>query len=336
MDRNKLLKMVVILACIVVIMSSISRLFGKNSMTLIDYAKLHPTPLPEQSMETDFSDSASPSEDDASESPDSTEPASSEHQEGPDKESSLPPDSTEPPEEEGLTGEILNGSSMLEQRVLLAGGFYYEPLSDKLKRYITGISYPDPGDGAVSSDGSTAPSDGGTAPSDAVIGLDELRYVHILYVDYDGNSRPGELICNEYIAQDLTEIFYELYNSEYRLESVLLIDEYGGDDTASMEANNTSCFNHRPITGGSGQSMHAYGLAIDINPLYNPYVAYKKDGSVEVLPASAQPYADRQQGFPYKIDENDLCYKLFTQHGFIWGGNWNNIKDYQHFQKAKP
>jgi len=81
-------------------------------------------------------------------------------------------------------------------------------------------------------------------------------------------------------------------------------------------------------------SKHAYGLAIDVNPYYNPYVTYGQDGEEIISPVSASAYADRRVGFPYKIDEDDLCYKLFIQHGFIWGGNWNSVKDYQHFQKS--
>ena len=129
------------------------------------------------------------------------------------------------------------------------------------------------------------------------------------------------------------EIFYELYRNEYQLEKVLLIDEYDGDDTASMEDNNTSCFNYRAVDGTDNLSRHAYGLAIDVNPLYNPYITYNGDGSENVSPAAAARYSDRSSSFPYKIDENDLCYKLFIQHGFTWGGNWNSSKDYQHFQK---
>ena len=89
------------------------------------------------------------------------------------------------------------------------------------------------------------------------------------------------------------------------------------------------------MAGSSSISKHAYGLAIDINPLYNPYVKYEKDGTGTISPDTAASYADRSANFPYKIDENDLCYKLFIQHGFTWGGNWNNVKDYQHFQKAR-
>ena len=103
----------------------------------------------------------------------------------------------------------------------------------------------------------------------------------------------------------------------------------------SCEANNTSCFNYRQVVGSSSLSKHALGLAIDINPLYNPYITYNGDGSANVYPENAADYVDRSKEFPYKIDENDLCYKLFTEHGFTWGGHWNNVKDYQHFQKAK-
>ena len=113
-----------------------------------------------------------------------------------------------------------------------------------------------------------------------------------------------------------------------------MIDEYDGDDIASMEDNNTSCFNYQVAEGSSSLSKHAYGLAVDVNPLYNPYITYNEDGSQKVSPTAAVNYADRSASFPYKIDEDDLCYKLFIRHGFTWGGNWNNSKDYQHFQKT--
>ena len=219
-----------------------------------------------------------------------------------------------------LTGAVLNGSSQASQRVSLTEDFYYEPLSDNLRRYITGVSYP-----AVQSEDEAAA---------LAVDYDDLRYVHVLHYDFEGNPTEGELICNEYIAQDLVEIFHELYYSEYQIERMVLIDEYDGDDTASMEDNNTSCFNYRVVEGSESLSKHAYGLAIDINPFYNPYVTYDKDGSERVSPVAAQGYADRSVSFPYKIDEEDLCCRLFKEHGFIWGGNWNSLKDYQHFQKT--
>lgn len=199
-------------------------------------------------------------------------------------------------------------------RTIYKEDFYYESLTEAVKQRITGISYPE--------DGCTVP-------------YDDLRYVGLKYIDFDGQEQIGELICNKAIAQDMVEIFYELYQNDYRLERVRLIDEYGGDDTASMADNNTSCFNYRVVDGTTNLSKHAYGLAIDVNPYYNPYVVFGKnnDGSDYISPPGSEVYADRSQGFPYKIDENDLCYRLFTEHGFTWGGNWNSSKDYQHFQK---
>ena len=154
----------------------------------------------------------------------------------------------------------------------------------------------------------------------------------IRYIDFDGKAQNGELICNQKIAQDLVEIFSELYDRQYPLASVRLVDDFGGDDLASMEADNTSCFNFREVTSfGGGRhklSLHAYGLAVDLNPLYNPYVKKGK-----ILPQSAKPYANRKHANPYRIDHEDLAYQLFTAHGFTWGGDWKSLKDYQHFEK---
>ena len=213
-------------------------------------------------------------------------------------------------------------------------GFFYQPLSDAVTARITGISYP------VSE--SIAPALSLQAVNvipDAqtpAISYSDLRYMNILYYDFQGDVQVGELICNKDIAQDLVEIFYELYLNEYQIEKIRLIDEYGGDDTASMEDNNTSCFNYRVVDGTNSLSKHALGRAIDINPFYNPYVVFDKNGTGEtyISPGGSEIYADRSQNFPYKIDENDLCYKLFKEHGFTWGGNWNSSKDYQHFQKV--
>lgn len=202
-------------------------------------------------------------------------------------------------------------------RFTYAEGFFSEPITPAVEERIVGISYP--------ADGS------------AEVSLEELAYLNVLYNDFEGGVQTGELICNQYIALDLLEIFEELYCSGYQFEEISLIDKYDGDDTLSMEHNNTSCFNYRIVDGTDHLSKHAYGLAIDINPFYNPYVVYNKDGTGEtyISPKGSETYADRSIDFPYKIDENDLCYKLFIEHGFTWGGNWNSSKDYQHFQKVK-
>ena len=316
MDKSKLIKMFIALIAIIVLVASVRKLVMGDSMSLSEYAQLHATPdgqtpPPEEIDDADSQDASNESEESSFPESETADPATTDSP-SPDNDSDT---TTNGPQ---LTGAALNGLSQQEQRYTLEESFYYEPLSDNLRRYITGVSYP------VQTEDSQEPE----------IALDELRYIHILHYDFDGKAVEGELICNEAIAQDLIEIFYELYRNEYQLERVLLIDEYDGDDTASMEDNNTSCFNYRVVSGTSHLSKHALGLAIDVNPFYNPYVTYNKDGSKNVSPAAAEFYADRSASFPYKIDENDLCYKLFIQHGFTWGGNWNNSKDYQHFQKT--
>ena len=100
-----------------------------------------------------------------------------------------------------------------------------------------------------------------------------------------------------------------------------------------MEANNTSCFNYRYVDGTTKLSNHSYGTAIDINPLYNPYVKEYSDGTIKILPSAATAYADRSIIDDYMIDHNDYAYLVFTSYGFSWGGDWNSVKDYQHFEK---
>ena len=204
-------------------------------------------------------------------------------------------------------------SDDLSNRFVYKDGFYYEPITNEIFKRISGISYPV---------GCSVP-------------LDDLRYLSLLYNDFNGDTQTGEMICNKTIAEDLLEIFYELYQNGYQIESIKLIDEYNGDDTASMLANNTSCFNYRVVEGTTRLSNHAKGLAIDLNPFYNPYITYNKDGSINISPKGSEAFADRSSSFPYKIDENDLAYKLFKEHGFTWGGNWNSVKDYQHFERSK-
>ena len=226
------------------------------------------------------------------------------------------------------TNETVSDDIIGNNRVVYQEGFYYEELTEKVKNRINGISYP------ISSDDTSVINR--LAKDDTLaISYNDLRYLSILHYDFNGKVQTGELICNKGIADDLVEIFYELYVNEYQIERIQLVDNYMGDDTASMADNNTSCFNYRVVDGTTNLSKHALGCAIDINPFYNPYVVYNRNGSGEtyISPAGSEVYADRSKEFPYKIDENDLCYKLFIAHGFIWGGNWNSSKDYQHFQK---
>lgn len=160
----------------------------------------------------------------------------------------------------------------------------------------------------------------------------DLRYLQVMHYNKEGEVCRGELICHRTIANDLLAIFKELYEARYPIERMVLVDEYNADDEASMAANNTSAFNFRYISGTRRLSNHSRGLAVDINPLYNPYVRWR-NGKRIVSPKGAGKYADRSLDFPYKITRNDLCYKLFKKYGFTWGGDWKNSKDYQHFEK---
>ena len=152
----------------------------------------------------------------------------------------------------------------------------------------------------------------------------DIVTLQIPHYDKDGKAVTGTLECNKSIAKDLQEIFAELYKAKYRIESMRPASEYGGDDDKMMEANNTSCYNYRVMTGSKNKlSKHALGLAIDINPLYNPYVK----GNI-VKPEAGRKYAKNPQ-----IKKGDLIYRLFKKHGFKWGGEWRSLKDYQHFEK---
>lgn len=225
----------------------------------------------------------------------------------------ISPKTEEKPE---VTEEVKEDITPVLEQEDITEGFYIEPISDELKESMRGKSYASDID-------------------ESIVNFDMLRHVVIKYNDFEGNTKDGELVCNELIAQDLLEIFKELYENGYMLEEVSLIDKYDADDDASMEANNTSCFNYRLVDRSTKLSYHAYGLAIDVNPFYNPYVEYGKGegGSDYICPTQSAPYAYRDNEFAYKIDKNDLCYKLFKEHGFIWGGDWNSCKDYQHFEK---
>lgn len=167
---------------------------------------------------------------------------------------------------------------------------------------------------------------------DCIVPIEDLCYLKLLHFDINYDIRIGELICSSSLANDLVQIFKALYEAKYPIEKMILIDDYNADDEASMYDNNTSAFNFRQIVGGGKLSKHATGHAVDINPLYNPYVK-TTGGQIYVAPSSALPYVDRTQEFPYMIIKNDICYQLFINHGFQWGGDWETIKDYQHFEK---
>ena len=162
---------------------------------------------------------------------------------------------------------------------------------------------------------------------------EELSYCRVLYVGPDDAVYIGEIVVNEAIADDILEIFRELYDARYKIGKMVLVDDYGGDDNLSMADNNTSAFNYRIVNHTTTLSRHAYGMAIDINPLYNPWI-YEKNGETVVDPPSGAAYADRSLDNEYYLTGEDLCTILFLEHGFSWGGDWDGSKDFQHFSKA--
>ena len=173
---------------------------------------------------------------------------------------------------------------------------------------------------------------GRSFPQSCTIKREDLRYLRLLHRNAADSICQGEMVCHKSIAADLLDIFQKLFEAHYPIERMRLIDDYGADDEASMSDNNSSCFCFRTIDGAKRLSKHARGLAVDINTLYNPYVR-QRDGKLLVSPEGGKPYADRSKTFPYKIEEGDLCHRLFLEHGFKWGGSWNTMKDYQHFEK---
>lgn len=161
---------------------------------------------------------------------------------------------------------------------------------------------------------------------------DSLRYLRCLHTDKDGRIIVGEMVVNKIVADDVLDIFYQLYQAKYPIEKMRLIDYWNADDEMAMRDNNSSSFNFRFISHTTKVSKHGRGVAIDINTLYNPYHKIADDGTEVIEPATGEPYLDRTKSFDYKIEKGDLCYRLFKEKGFDWGGDWTDRKDYQHFE----
>ena len=181
-------------------------------------------------------------------------------------------------------------------------------------------------------DGVWARMQGKTYKENPHIGRNDLRHIRALHWDYDNQMHVGEMVCNKLIADRVVTILRKLFDAKYPIQRMLLPDVYDADDETQMRDNNSSCFCYRTIAGSTNLSKHARGLAIDINTLYNPYYKVRTDGTLFIQPATAEAYCNRDWDFPYKIDHEDLCFKLFTEAGFEWGGDWTTRKDFQHFE----
>lgn len=164
--------------------------------------------------------------------------------------------------------------------------------------------------------------------------LTDLRLLRIRYVGFDGVVRTGKLVVQEDHATGVAQVFDELYDARWPIARMRLVDAYRADDDRSMAADNTSAYNCRRVAGSADWSAHAYGAAIDLNPVENPYV---RDGSV--APPSGRRFAgiDRSRGATVPrgvIKAGDVVVRAFARIGWEWGGNWSSSKDYQHFSAS--
>lgn len=157
--------------------------------------------------------------------------------------------------------------------------------------------------------------------------LAELRLITLTHWGFDGRPLQGELVVANRHTDDIVSVFRRLFEEKFPIESIRLIDEFGGDDDRSMAANNTSGFNCRQATGSSRWSEHAYGRAIDINPIQNPYIT--RSGAI--LPRAGAAHATRDSATPGLISNDGPVVAAFRHIGWRWGGHWSSGKDYQHF-----
>jgi len=166
------------------------------------------------------------------------------------------------------------------------------------------------------------------------VSLDDLRHLRMRYVGFDGRERTGDMVTHRDHAEEVTEVFGRLYDARWPIRRMELVDVYRGDDDRSMAANNTSGYNCRRVTGSDSWSEHAYGAAIDINPVQNPYVQVSV-----VAPPAGQRFAriDRSAGGRVPqgvIRSGDVVVRAFARIGWEWGGDWSTARDYQHFSAA--
>jgi hypothetical protein len=161
------------------------------------------------------------------------------------------------------------------------------------------------------------------------VGPDALRLLRVSFHGYDGATHVGEIVVHRDVASDIVDLFRVLFNEKFPVQRMETIDAFGGDDQASMRANNTSGFNCRNVAGTNRISMHALGKAIDLNPLVNPYVT-----ATRVDPPEGAPFASRATPFPGKVTAGSLPVRAFAYYGWKWGGFWSGGKDYQHFSTS--
>jgi hypothetical protein len=157
------------------------------------------------------------------------------------------------------------------------------------------------------------------------VGPAQLRLLSVNHVDFSGAARTGAVVVHADHAEALRGVFEQLYAARYPIASMVPVEAFDGDDDASMAANNSSAFNCRAVGGTTTWSQHAYGTALDLNPVQNPYVR----GST-VQPDAGRGHLERTPA-PGRILAGDVVVDAFASIGWSWGGTWSSSKDYQHF-----
>ena len=175
---------------------------------------------------------------------------------------------------------------------------------------------------------------GNTWEKGCPVPLENLRYLRIKHIDFNGKDQMGEMIVHKEVSEEVTKIFQALYDANYPINKMRLVSDYKGSDWESIEADNTSAFNCRKATGSKKFSKHSYGKAIDINPIENPYI-FKSGKSSHTASA---PFLKRKRtgnsaSQKAMLLPNDKATKIFRKYGWKWGGDWSGVKDYQHFSK---
>lgn len=170
------------------------------------------------------------------------------------------------------------------------------------------------------------------------ITLEDLVYIKLNHYDFNNNISTGEIIVNKKIKDDTINIFKELFENKYQINSIKLIDDYWlnygvSSDQNSIKHNNSSSFCYREIPRTDKLSYHALGLAIDINPKQNPYIMFVDDKPDYSMFDEEEMFCAKNREEQHAINHDDLCYKVFKKYGFEWGGDWEKPIDYQHFQK---
>ncbi|MET0560524.1 MAG: M15 family metallopeptidase [Gaiellaceae bacterium] len=158
------------------------------------------------------------------------------------------------------------------------------------------------------------------------VALRDLRLLTLSHWDFDGHVRSGRLIVHRDVARALVQVFRDLYATRFPIRRIVPVDAYGGSDFRSIEADNTSAFNCRYVDGTTRWSNHAYGRAIDVNPIENPYVS-----SGSTAHRASRPYVDRTKRRPGMAYEGGALVRAFDRIGWGWGGRWTSVTDYQHF-----